>query len=78
MPYIIGAVVVLFLIIVALCTKRDIKNNIYVCPKCKKRFKPLNRKHSYFGNMSNDSEVLKCPNCKKIGICSLSHDQNEL
>ncbi len=78
MPYIIGGIaVVLFLALIALCTKKNIKNNIYICSKCKKRFYPR-RKHSYLGNMSNDSEILKCPNCKKISICSLSHDQNAL
>ena len=66
------------LAVIAICTKRSIKDNIYVCPHCKTRFKPSRRKNSYFGNMSNNSEVLKCPNCKKITICSLSNNQEQI
>ena len=73
-----AAGVIAFLAVIALCTKRRIKDNIYVCPFCKTRFKPLKRKNSYFGNMSNSSELLKCPCCKKISICSLSVDQSNL
>lgn len=79
MDFLYGAVgIFALLIVIALCTKRNIKNNIYVCPYCKTRFKPLRRKNSYFGNMSNTSEILKCPHCKKITICSLSNDQDQI
>ena len=76
MTFLYGAFgVFALLIIIALCTKRSIKDNVYVCPNCKTRFKPSRRKNSYFGNMSNTSEILKCPCCTKITICSLSNDQ---
>ncbi len=79
MAFLYGAVgIFALLIVIALCTKRSIKNNIYVCPYCKTRFKPAKRKNSYFGNLSNTSEVLKCPCCKKITICSLSNNQDRI
>ncbi len=78
MHFIIGTtVVVLFIIIIALCTRKSIKSNIYVCPKCRKRFRPIKRKYSYFGNLNNDSELLKCPKCNKRSICKLSHIQDD-
>ncbi len=79
MDFLYGAVgMFVLLAVVALCTKRSIKNNIYVCPYCKTRFKPVKRKHSYFGNLSNSAEILKCPCCKKITVCSLSNDQKHI
>lgn len=79
MDFLYGALgVFLVLAFIAICTKRSIKDNIYVCPNCKARFKPSRRKNSYFGNMSNKSEVLKCPCCKKITICSLSNNQDQI
>lgn len=79
MEFFYGALgVCALLIVIALCTKRNIRNNIYVCPNCKTRFKPSGRKNSYFGNMSNTSELLRCPCCKKITICSLSNNQDRI
>ena len=79
MAFLYGALCVFaLLIIIALCTKRSIKDKVYVCPNCKTRFKPSRRKNLYFGNMSNTSEILKCPCCKKITICSLSNNQDKI
>ena len=79
MVFIFGIIgVFVLLAVLAICTKRNIKDNIYVCPKCKTRFRPAKRKNSYFGNLSNTSEILKCPCCKKITICSLSNNQKEI
>ena len=79
MDFLYGSIgIAVLLIVIALCTKRKIKDNIYVCPHCKTRFKPSRRKNSYFGNMSNASEVLRCPCCKKITICSLSNNQDQI
>lgn len=74
-----GAIIfALFLVFIAVCNKRTIKNKIFVCPNCKRRFVPIRRKNVYFGNMANDSALLKCKYCGKLGICNQSHDQTKI
>lgn len=71
--YIIGAIaVLLFLALIALCSKRNITGKTFVCPYCKRRFRQEKRKNVYFSNMGNNSAFLKCPYCKKRGICNES------
>ncbi len=78
MSFIMGAfAVILFLVIIALCSKKDISGNKYVCPKCKKCFYPKKKKHIYLHNMSNESAFLRCPHCQKISLCNVSHTPDE-
>lgn len=71
--FVIGAIaLILFLAIIALCSKRNIKGKTFVCPHCKQRFVQEKRKNTYFSNMANNSAFLKCPHCKKYGICNQS------
>lgn len=71
--FLIGTVaLILFLIIIALCSKRNVSGKTFVCPYCKQRFVQKKPKNVYFSNMANNSAFLKCPHCKKRGICNES------
>ena len=74
--FICTVLVILVIIVIAIAARRNIENNIYICPNCKKQFKPK-KKYAYFNNMGNKSQFLKCPNCKKFSICNISHANQE-
>lgn len=74
--FIIGAAALaVFLLIIALCSKKSITGKAFVCPHCKKHFVQEKRKNTYFSNMANDSAFLKCPHCKKHGIFNESRTE---
>jgi len=78
LPFIIAAFdVILFLLIISLCSKKDISKNKYICPKCKKCFYPKKKKYIFLHNMSNESAFLKCPHCQKKSFCNVSHSPDD-
>ena len=71
--WLIAIPVALLVIAVLMIGKITFSEKTYICPECKKTFRPKWWKALFAIHMNSD-RVLKCPHCGRKGFCKVNND----
>lgn len=62
-------------LVCVICAGRMFAATRYACPACRKTFRPRWWK-VFFAAHINEDIALRCPHCRRVGICYPSYNQS--